>query len=84
MNGKAPDMYPVSSVFHLTVSGSSKGSINNSMQRFWFIVFNFRIDVHSRFAVLMACQILHRLWINTLVNQVGDVGVPQLMWMCQV
>ena len=54
MNGKAPDMYPVSSVFHLTVSGSSKGSINNSMQRFWFIVFNFRIDVHSYFTVFMS------------------------------
>ena len=77
MNGKAPDMYRVSSVFHLTVSGSSKGSINNSMQRFGFIVFNFRIDVHSRFAVLMTCQILHRLRINTFVNQIGDVGVPQ-------
>ena len=27
----------------------------------------------------MAGQILHRLWINALVNQIGDVGMPQLM-----
>ena len=41
------------------------------------IILDFRIDVHSRFAVLMACQILHRLRINAFVNQIGDVGVPQ-------
>ena len=51
--------------------------IHNAAQFLRFIILDFRIDVHSRFAVLMACQILHRLWINTFVNQIGDVGVPQ-------
>ena len=51
--------------------------IHNAAQFLGFIILDFRIDVHSRFAVLMACQILHRLRINTSVNQIGDVGVPQ-------
>ena len=51
--------------------------IHNAAQFLRFIILDFRIDVHSRFAVLMACQILHRLRINTFVNQIGDVGVPQ-------
>ena len=51
--------------------------IHNAAQFLRFIILDFRIDVHSRFAILMACQILHRLRINTFVNQISDVGVPQ-------
>ena len=28
----------------------------------------------------MTCKILHRLWINAGINQVGDVSMPQKMW----
>ena len=48
-------------------------SIHNAAYFLSFIILDLCIDVHSRFAILMTCQILHRLRINAFVNQIGDV-----------
>ena len=28
----------------------------------------------------MSCKVLNRLWINSRIEKVGNVSVPQLMW----
>ena len=43
------------------------------------IILGFCVNVHCNLTVLMTCQILHRLWINSRIEQVGDIGVMQLM-----
>ena len=62
----------------ITVS-RSESFIYNRGKLPGLIVFYSRIDIHRDLAVFMPCQILHRLWVNTFINQVGDVGVAQDM-----
>lgn len=45
----------------------------------WFIILHLGVNVHRYFAVLMACQILNRFRVNGSVNEVGDIGMPELM-----
>ena len=53
--------------------------INHADKLFRPIVLYLGIDVHRCFAVLMTCQILDRLWINSRIDQVGNIGVTKLM-----
>ena len=48
-------------------------------QLFWFIILYSCIDVHSCLAVFMSRKILNRLWINSRIEKIGDVSVPQLV-----
>ena len=48
-------------------------------QLLWFIVLYFCIDVHSCFAVFVSGKVLDGLWINTSIEKIGNVSVPQLM-----
>ena len=56
-----------------------ESTVYHPKQLLWFIVLHFCIDVHSCFAVFMSCKILNGLWVNTCIEQVGDVSVPQLV-----
>ena len=56
-----------------------KSAVHNSEQLFRFIIFHFRINVHSCFAIFMSGKILNGLWINPRIEQVGDVSMPQLV-----
>lgn len=44
------------------------------------VVFDLCIDVHSNLAAFMASQILNCFGIYRRMNEVGDIGMPQLMW----
>ena len=44
---------------------------------FWFIILYSCIDVHSCLAVLMSGKVLDRLGVNTCIQKMGDVGMPQ-------
>ena len=43
------------------------------------IILGLSVNVHSHFAVLMTGQVLDRLRIYAGMDQVGDIGVTQLM-----
>ena len=53
--------------------------IHHSKKFLWFIIFHFRIDVHSCFAIFMPCKILNRLGVHPRIEEVRDVGMPELM-----
>ena len=54
-------------------------TIDDGRKLFGFIILGFCVDVHGNLTVLMTCQILDRLCINSRIDQVGDIGVTQLM-----
>ena len=54
-------------------------TIDDGRKLFGFIILGFCVDVHGNLTVLMTCQILDRLWINSRIDQVGNIGVTQLM-----
>ena len=56
-----------------------KRTIYYPKQLLWFIVLHFCIDVHSCFAVFVSGKVLDGLWINTSIEKIGNVSVPQLM-----
>ena len=56
-----------------------KRTIYYPKQLFWFIVLHYCIDVHSCFAVFVSGKVLDGLWINTSIEKIGNVSVPQLM-----
>ena len=56
-----------------------KRTIYYPKQLLWFIVLHFCIDVHSCFAVFVSGKVLDCLWINTRIEKIGNVSVPQLM-----
>ena len=56
-----------------------KSTVYHPKQLLWFIIFHFRIDVHSCFAVFMPRKILNCLWVNTCIEKIGNVSVPQLV-----
>ena len=56
-----------------------ESTVYNPKQLLWFIILYFRIDVHSCLAVFMSCKILNCLWINSRIEKIGDVSVPQLV-----
>ena len=43
------------------------------------IILDLCINVHSCFAIFMSGKILNRLGINACIEQIRDVGVPELM-----
>ena len=45
----------------------------------WLIVFDFGVNIHRNFAALMARQVLHRFGVHRRMNQVGYVGVSELV-----
>ena len=56
-----------------------KRTIYYPKQLLWFIVLHFCIDVHSCFAVFVSGKVLDGLWINSSIEKIGNVSVPQLM-----
>ena len=56
-----------------------KRTIYYPKQLLWFIILHFCIDVHSCFAVFVSGKVLDGLWINTSIEKIGNVSVPQLM-----
>ena len=56
-----------------------KSTIYNPKQLLWFIIHHLGVDVHSCLAVFMSRKILNRLWINSRIEKIGDVSVPQLV-----
>ena len=56
-----------------------KRTIYYPKQFLWFIILHFCIDVHSCFAVFVSGKVLDGLWINTSIEKIGNVSVPQLM-----
>ena len=56
-----------------------KSTIYNPKQLLRFIILHLGVDVHSCLAVFMSCKILNRLWINSRIEKIGDVSVPQLV-----
>ena len=54
-----------------------KRSIHNIKKLVWFIILHSCIDVHSCLAVLMSGKVLDRLGVNTCIQKIGDVGMPQ-------
>lgn len=46
---------------------------------FGLIILDLCINVHSCFAIFMSGKILNRLGINACIEQICDVGVPELM-----
>ena len=56
-----------------------ESTIYHPEQLLWFIVFHLCVDVHSCFAIFMSGKILNRLWINSRIEKIGDVSVPQLV-----
>ena len=57
----------------------SKSSFKSLYNFFRLVVFDFGVYIHSNLAVFVTSQILNRLWINTSSDQIGDIGVPQLV-----
>ena len=57
-----------------------KSTIYYPKQFLRLIVLHFCVDVHSCFAVFMSGKVLNCLWIDTRIEKIGDVSVPQLMW----
>ena len=56
-----------------------ESTVYHPKQLLWFIVLHLGVDVHSCLAVFMSCKILNRLWINSGIEKIGDVSVPQLV-----
>lgn len=56
-----------------------ESTVYHPKQLLWFIVLYFCVDVHSCFAVFMSCKVLNRLWINSRIEKIGNVSVPQLV-----
>ena len=54
-----------------------KSTVYNRSEIFGLIVLQFAVDIHRCFGILMPCKVLHRLWINTGINQICDVGMTQ-------
>ena len=43
------------------------------------VVFDFGVNIHRDFTALVTCQVLHRFGVNRGMNQVGYVGVSELV-----
>ena len=56
-----------------------ESTVYHPKQLLWFIVLHLGVDVHSCFAVFMSSKVLDGLWINTSIEKIGNVSVPQLM-----
>ena len=56
-----------------------KSTIYNPKQLLRFIILHLGVNVHSCLAVFMSRKILNRLWINSRIEKIGDVSVPQLV-----
>ena len=56
-----------------------ESAIYHAKQLLWLIILHLCVDVHSCFAVFMPCKVLDGLWINTSIEKIGNVSVPQLM-----
>ena len=56
-----------------------ESTVYHPKQLLWFIVLHLCVDVHSCFTVFMSCKVLNRLWINSRIEKIGDVSVPQLV-----
>lgn len=54
-----------------------KCGIYHSEKFLRLIVLHSSVDVHSCLAVFMSGKILDRLRINTSIQKIGDVGMPQ-------
>ena len=44
------------------------------------IIFDLCVNVHSHLAILVSGQVLHRFRVNTFMNQIRDISVPEKMW----
>ena len=56
-----------------------KCGVYHTTELFRLIVLDFRINVHSCLAVLVTCKILNRLWINSCIQEIGDIGMSKLV-----
>ena len=56
-----------------------KCSIHNPYQLFRLIILYLCVNVHSCFTIFMPRKILNRFGIDTGIQQIRDVGVPELM-----
>ena len=56
-----------------------KCGVYHTTELFRLIVLDFRVNVHSCLAVLVTCKILNRLWINSGIQEIGDISMSKLV-----
>ena len=57
-----------------------QSSVYNAYEFFRLIILHLCINGHSCLTIFMSGQILHRFRVNTFMNQIRDISVPEKMW----
>ena len=58
---------------------SGECAVDEHRQLFGFIILHLGVNAHRYFTVFVPCQILNCFWINGGMDQIGDVGMHELV-----